>query len=72
MLPDLQSCRACHGGERTSLPVPSTCAMCHDYHMDQGVPAELLRQRARGQRLANRRSPAATAAAGRGRPRAED
>jgi len=69
MLPGLQSCRACHGGERTSLPVPSTCAMCHDYHMDQGVPAELLRQRTRGQR---RESTVASAqqpqsAAGRGR-----
>jgi predicted CXXCH cytochrome family protein len=50
MLPGLQSCRACHGGESSRLPVPSTCAMCHDYHMDQGVPAELLRQRIRGQR----------------------
>lgn len=50
LLPDLASCRACHGGERTSLPVPSTCAMCHDYHMDEGTPAELLRQRVRGRR----------------------
>jgi hypothetical protein len=50
MLPDLNSCRACHGGERTRLPVPSTCAMCHDYHVNQGTPAMLLRQRARGHR----------------------
>jgi len=50
LLPDLASCRACHGGESTSLPVPSTCAMCHDYHMDQGTPAQLLRQRVRGRR----------------------
>lgn len=48
MLPDLQSCRACHGGERTRLPVASTCAMCHDYHFDQGVPAQILLQRVRG------------------------
>jgi hypothetical protein len=50
MLPDLASCRTCHGGETTRLPVPSTCAMCHDYHMDDGVPAGLLRQQVRGRR----------------------
>ena len=50
LLPDLASCRVCHGGERSRLPVPSTCAMCHDYHMDGGVPAQLLRQRVRGRR----------------------
>jgi hypothetical protein len=50
MIPDLASCRACHGGERTSLPVPSTCAMCHDYHISEATPAMLLRQRARGHR----------------------
>ncbi|MEA3028968.1 MAG: hypothetical protein QOG13_293 [Sphingomonadales bacterium] len=50
LLPDLASCRDCHGGETTRLPVASTCAMCHDYHMDQGTPAMLLRQRVRGRR----------------------
>jgi hypothetical protein len=49
LLPDLQSCRTCHGGE-SSGEVPSTCAMCHDYHMDEGAPAMLLRQRVRGRR----------------------
>ena len=49
LLPNLASCRTCHGGE-TSGDVPSTCAMCHDYHMDEGVPAMLLRQRVRGRR----------------------
>ena len=49
LLPDLASCRTCHGGE-SSGQVPSTCAMCHDYHMDEGVPAMLLRQRVRGRR----------------------
>ena len=57
MLPNVASCRACHGGERTSLPVPSTCAMCHDYHIptgqtagsrQQGVPTQGLRDRVRG------------------------
>jgi len=50
LLPDLGSCRACHGGETTGRPVASTCAMCHDFHMDGGTPAMLLRQRVRGRR----------------------
>lgn len=57
LLPNLASCQACHGGERTRLPVPSTCAMCHDYHIpagatagsrQQGVPTQGLRDRVRG------------------------
>jgi hypothetical protein len=50
LLPDLNSCRACHGGEHTNRPVASTCAMCHDYHSTGGAPAMLLRQQARGRR----------------------
>ncbi|HEX8262723.1 MAG TPA: cytochrome c3 family protein, partial [Allosphingosinicella sp.] len=34
LLPDLAGCRTCHGGEGSSKAVPSSCAMCHDYHMD--------------------------------------
>ncbi|HYG30827.1 MAG TPA: cytochrome c3 family protein [Allosphingosinicella sp.] len=49
LLPRLETCRTCHGGE-SSGEVPSTCAMCHDYHADEGVPAMLLRQRVRGRR----------------------
>jgi hypothetical protein len=50
MIPNVASCRDCHGGETTSRPVASSCAMCHDYHMDEGVPAMLLRQQVRGRR----------------------
>jgi len=50
LLPNVASCRDCHGGETSSLPVESSCAMCHDYHMDEGVPARLLRQVVRGRR----------------------
>jgi hypothetical protein len=50
LLPNVASCRDCHGGETSSLPVESSCAMCHDYHMDEGVPAQLLRQQVRGRR----------------------
>jgi hypothetical protein len=50
LLPNLASCQICHGGETTRRPVASTCAMCHDFHMDGGTPAKLLRQRVRGRR----------------------
>jgi hypothetical protein len=47
-------CRECHGGETTSKAVPSGCAMCHDFHMDTGAPAMLIRdQKARGRKQAN-------------------
>ena len=67
LLPDVASCRACHGGERTGLPVASTCAMCHDFHMDEGVPAQLLRQRVRGRRWETTVIQVRPQAAGRGR-----
>jgi hypothetical protein len=50
LIPGLESCQRCHGGEGSSSQVPSGCAMCHDYHMDEGQPAMLLRQRVRGNR----------------------
>jgi hypothetical protein len=50
LLPDLASCRTCHGGEGSNSNVPSGCAMCHDYHMDAGTPSMLLRQRVRGKK----------------------
>jgi hypothetical protein len=50
LIPDLASCRTCHGGEGSSKPVPSSCAMCHDYHMDAEAPSMLIRQRVRGKK----------------------
>lgn len=38
LLPDLKSCRSCHGGEASSAKVPSGCAMCHSYHAKQDAP----------------------------------
>lgn len=64
LLPGIETCRTCHGGE-SSGDVPSTCAMCHDYHMDQGVPAMLLRQRVRGRRWETTVVPARQAGEGR-------
>jgi predicted CXXCH cytochrome family protein len=51
LLPDLKTCRTCHAGESaTKAQVPSSCAMCHDYHQDQGQPAMLVRQQVRGKK----------------------
>ncbi len=38
LLPGIATCRECHGGEFAKVDVPSTCAMCHDYHADDGAP----------------------------------
>lgn len=38
LLPGLDSCRTCHGGEKSKADVPSGCAMCHSYHSDDGAP----------------------------------
>jgi len=39
LLPGIKTCRECHGGEfQQASDVPSTCAMCHDYHADDGTP----------------------------------
>jgi len=39
LLPGIKTCRECHGGEfQKASDVPSTCAMCHDYHADDGAP----------------------------------
>jgi hypothetical protein len=39
LIPDLASCRDCHLGataQKTKKTVPSTCAMCHAYHVPSG------------------------------------
>lgn len=39
LLPDLKSCRSCHSGEVAPRgKVPSSCAMCHDYHLKALAP----------------------------------
>jgi hypothetical protein len=32
LLPDIASCRQCHGGEHASNLVPTTCINCHAFH----------------------------------------
>lgn len=65
MIPGLESCQRCHVGENSNQQVigqrvSSSCAMCHDYHMDEGVPAMILRQRVRGQRWESTTIPVAS------------
>lgn len=55
MLPGLESCQRCHVDEGSNVrvagqQVPSSCALCHDYHMDGGVPSLILHRRVRGER----------------------
>jgi hypothetical protein len=38
LMPPIETCRACHRGERARAAVPSTCIMCHDYHRDNLDP----------------------------------
>jgi len=38
LLPKIDSCRTCHGGEKAKADVPSGCAMCHSYHIGDGAP----------------------------------
>lgn len=44
LIPGITTCRTCHGGERTSKPVASSCAMCHDYHAKEGAPTMIVRR----------------------------
>ena len=42
LLPDLKSCRTCHMGEEAPrAKVPSSCAMCHSYHISAQAPKEV-------------------------------
>lgn len=50
LLPDLASCRTCHGGENAGKKVQSSCAMCHDYHLGAGKPFMMIRQRVGGKK----------------------
>lgn len=67
LIPGLDSCRTCHGGESSNSDVPSSCAMCHDYHMDEGAPAMLLRKRVHGRRWETTVIPVEAEKGGRGR-----
>lgn len=68
LLPKIDSCRTCHGGESASKAVPSSCAMCHDYHMDDQAPQMVRDSRERGKRVDSTGRAAAAAAAARSGP----
>lgn len=34
LLPGVESCQECHGGETATDKVPSTCIMCHQFHIE--------------------------------------
>jgi predicted CXXCH cytochrome family protein len=51
LLPKLGQCMECHGGEASAKQVPSSCAMCHDYHMGPDMPFMGRTNRTRGKRL---------------------
>ncbi|MEG3147936.1 cytochrome c3 family protein [Sphingomonas sp. RT2P30] len=38
LVPGIETCRSCHGGEGSAAKVPSSCAMCHSYHQKQDAP----------------------------------
>lgn len=38
LMPDIDSCRACHGGEDSSDRLQSTCISCHRFHLDDTPP----------------------------------
>ena len=56
LLPDLASCRDCHMGEGDrAAEVPSSCAMCHSYHMPTGQLAAPRRIAAETEQVRDRR-----------------
>ena len=51
------TCRSCHGGEASASKVPSSCATCHDYHLDGQAPWRPTGAARRTVALAERRTP---------------
>lgn len=47
-LPKIATCQSCHGGQDAHKAVPSSCAMCHDYHRTGFAPLMVRDNRARG------------------------
>lgn len=56
LLPDLKSCRTCHGGEGSGAKVATGCALCHNYHADDGAPW-LAKRKASDRRIVAERHP---------------
>ena len=69
LLPKIETCQRCHDGEDARKAVPSSCAMCHDYHMSATAPLMARDARTRG-RTPDRPYPPAISGAGGGTPSA--
>ena len=57
LLPDLKSCRTCHGGEGSNAKVATGCALCHNYHAEDGAPWLVKRKVAQGRFDTDRQHP---------------
>lgn len=53
LMPDIESCRDCHGGEHAENKLASTCVECHVFHLD-GL--DLMKPDVRGAELRSARS----------------
>ncbi len=38
LMPDIGSCRSCHGGENSTNLLQSTCITCHEFHLESQKP----------------------------------
>ncbi len=47
-LPKLATCQECHGSQDAHKEVPSSCALCHDYHRTEFAPSAVRKSRERG------------------------
>ena len=44
LMPDIGSCRSCHGGEHAENLLQSSCIACHEFHLETGSPmGELIK-----------------------------
>ena len=41
-MPDLESCRTCHGGEHSEDKLQSTCIACHNFHLEHQAPMSVV------------------------------
>ena len=38
LIPDIESCQSCHGGEDANDRLQSRCISCHEFHLEHGQP----------------------------------
>ena len=44
LIPGLESCTSCHGGEKATFRTPSNCTTCHSFHRDNRGPMRPVKQ----------------------------